>query len=88
MKVPTTFAVMLTAAATAHAQPVSGFYVQGGAGLTLPQQQSVSLPSAVPSNRESTPEDPRENAPEPSAAATADAAINSKTGTARAGSFG
>jgi len=65
--------LMLSAA---QAQPVSGFYVQGNAGLALPQQQSITLPSTVPST------------PDASAAANADAAINPKLGAAQSGSAG
>ena len=75
MKVAPALAVLMLAAAAAHAQPVSGFYVQGSAGLTLPQQQSINLPSA-PSGEQ------------PSSAASADAAINGKPGVVQSGSAG
>ena len=78
MKVAIVFVagLMLTAPAAARAQPVSGFYVQGNAGLALPQQQSITLPSAVPAT------------PQTSAAANADSALNSKLGPAESGSAG
>jgi OmpA-OmpF porin, OOP family len=76
MKVAIVFAGLMLTAAAARAQPVSGFYVQGNAGLALPQQQSVTLPSTVPTT------------PQTSAAANADAAINSKLGPAESGSAG
>ncbi len=61
---------------TAEAQPVSGFYLQGGAGLALPQQQSLSLPAGQPT------------ATQPSAAAATNAAINSRAGAVQSGSAG
>jgi OOP family OmpA-OmpF porin len=67
--------VLMSTAAAALAQPVSGFYLQGSAGLTLPQQRTISLPSAQP------------NSPETSAAA-AGAAIGGKPGVADGGSLG
>ena len=48
MKVTAATAALLLTSAAAVAQPVSGFYVQGSAGLALPQQQSISLPPAMP----------------------------------------
>ncbi len=65
----------LTAGAAA-AQPVTGFYVQGGAGVALPQQQSLSLSS------------PRPASPATSASAAANAAINGDMGAAESGSAG
>jgi hypothetical protein len=63
-------------AAAAEAQPVSGFYVQGSAGLALPQQSPVVPSSSAP-------------APSPgSAAAAAAAAINPGPGAAESGSAG
>jgi OmpA-OmpF porin, OOP family len=76
MKLAIVFAALMLTAAAARAQPVSGFYVQGNAGLTLPQQQSITLPSTGPGT------------PQNSAAANADAAISSKLGPAESGSAG
>jgi hypothetical protein len=64
----------LTTVAAAQAQPVSGFYVQGSAGLALPQQTSVSQSPPPQSSS--------------SAAAAANAAINSDPGTSQSGSAG
>lgn len=59
-------------ASAAAAQPVTGFYVQGDAGLALPQQQSMSISPASPT----------------SAAESANAAINGGTGAAQTGGVG
>ena len=63
MRVTYAFAACVVAAIPARAQPVTGFYVQGGAGLTLQQQQSVSLPPGM-------------GIPTPNSADAANAAIN------------
>jgi len=76
MKVVSALLVLLLSAGLARAQPVSGFYVQGSAGLTLPQQQSIGLPSAQP------------DAGGTSAAATAEAAIDGKADAAESGAAG
>jgi OmpA-OmpF porin, OOP family len=70
-------AVFSLSAVAASAQPVSGFYVQGGAGLALPQSQPLSLPPAS-----------QPNGAQPSAAAATNAAINSRAGAAQSGSAG
>ncbi len=67
-------------AATANAQPVTGFYVQGSAGLALPQQQSLSLSSPPPAS----PQMPAGS----SAAAAANTAINGDSGAVQSGSAG
>jgi OmpA-OmpF porin, OOP family len=69
-------AVFSLSAVAASAQPVSGLYVQGGAGLALPQAQSLSLPASQP------------NTAQPSAAVAANTAINSRAGTVQSGSAG
>ena len=69
-------AVFILSAVAASAQPVSGFYVQGDAGLALPQAESLSLPASPPKTAQ------------PSAAATANTAINSRAGMAQSGSAG
>ena len=66
--------------AAAEAQPVNGLYVQGSAGLALPQQQSLSQPSLPASAQPS--------ATASSAAAAANAAINGGAGTVQSGSAG
>jgi hypothetical protein len=60
----------------AEAQPVSGFYVQGSAGVALQQQPPIAPSSAMPSTSA------------PSAAAAANAAINGSPGAAESGSAG
>ncbi len=68
-------------AATARAQPVTGFYVQGSAGVALPQQQSLSQSSPPPASSQVQPTTS-------SAAAAADAAINGDAGGTQSGSAG
>jgi hypothetical protein len=76
MTVALALLILVSTAAAAAAQPVSGLYVQGSAGLALPQQQTVSLPASQPSPSQ-TP-----------AAATAGAAIGGKPGVEDSGSLG
>jgi hypothetical protein len=66
-------------ATTAAAQPVTGFYVQGCAGLDLPQQQTLGM---------SPPASAQGQAPASSAAAAANAAINGGAGGVQSGSAG
>ena len=76
MKVALALFILSLIAPGAVAQPISGFYVQGSAGLTLPSQQPLGLASGPPS------------ASDPSAATTAGAAINNKAGATQSGSGG
>jgi hypothetical protein len=82
MKVVLAFVVLIwMLAATAEAQPVTGFYVQGSAGLAFAQQHSLTQSPAPPASSETS-------GSETSAAAGANAAINGTGGAVQSGSAG
>ncbi len=82
MKVALALMVLIgMVARTAAAQPVTGFYVQGSAGLDLPQQRTLGVASPPAASAQGP-------APASSAAAAANAAINGDAGGVQSGSAG